>query len=281
MTPITAHVDIVPTLIDLCGIPAPNGVRFDGRSIRPLLENKASLDGGTWPDRILVTDSQRVKDPIKWRQSAVMTNRWRLNDGTELYDIQTDPGQKLNVAGQHPQVVARLRDFYENWWAELEPTFSQATPAYLGDDHDNPARLTCHDWITTGLTPWNQSQIRSALSGEENTGFWNVKVVEDGLYEIALRRWPQEADLAIDAELPPGAPVAGERPFRVTRGKAFKAVEVKIQFAGQQLESPVAPGAKEVLFKLHLKAGLTTLSGRFFDTQGDWIGTYYAYVKKL
>ncbi len=280
VTPITAHVDVVPTLIDLCGIPAPKGLRFDGRSIRPLLEEKASVDDGTWPDRILVTDSQRVKDPIKWRQSAVMTNRWRLNDGVELYDIQADPGQKLNVAGQHPQVVARLRDFYENWWTELEPTFSQATPAYLGDERNNPARLTCHDWITTGLTPWNQSQIRGALSGEENTGSWNVKVVEDGLYEIAVRRWPQEANLAIDAGLPPGAPVAGEKPFRATPGKAFKAVEVKIQVAGQQLESPVAPGAKEVLFKLHLKAGLTTLSGRFFDAQGNWIGTYYAYVKK-
>ena len=36
--PITAHVDLFPTLIDLCEITQPKGVNFDGRSIRPLLE---------------------------------------------------------------------------------------------------------------------------------------------------------------------------------------------------------------------------------------------------
>ena len=53
-------------------------MKFDGRSIRRLLEEKASLADGSWPGRILVTDSQRVMDPIKWRRSALMTSRWRL-----------------------------------------------------------------------------------------------------------------------------------------------------------------------------------------------------------
>jgi arylsulfatase B len=281
VTPITAHVDIVPTLIDLCGVPAPEGVKFDGHSIRPLLENKASIDDGTWPDRMLITDSQRVKDPIKWRKSAVMTSQWRLNNGVELYDIKADPGQKQNVAGQNPEVVARLREFYEDWWAELEPTFSQATPIHLGHERGNPATLTCHDWITTQMTPWNQSQIRNAMTGEENTGFWNVKVVEDGLYSIAVRRWPKETDLAIDAELAPGAPVPGDKAFRSTPGKAFPAVKAKIRIADQQAEANIAPGDKEAVFNLRLSAGTTTLSGRFFDTDGNGIGTYYAYVKKL
>lgn len=281
VTPITAHVDIVPTLIDLCGVAAPKGVKFDGRSIRPLLEGRASVDDGSWPDRMLITDSQRVKDPIKWRKSAVMTNRWRLNNGEELYDIQADPGQNIDVAGQNPDVVARLRAFYEDWWAELEPTFSQATPIYLGHGRDNPARLTCHDWITTEMAPWNQSQIRSAMTGEENTGFWNVKVVEGGLYRIAVRRWPQEADLAIDAGLAPGTAVPGEKAFRAAPGKAFAAVKAKIEIAGRQAETDVAPGDKEAVFKLRLSPGTTTFSGRFFDADGSWIGTYYAYVEKL
>lgn len=73
---ITAHVDVVPTLIDLCGIEAPADVKFDGVSIRPLIENETAP--ADWPDRLLITDSQRVKDPIKWRKSAVMSNDWRL-----------------------------------------------------------------------------------------------------------------------------------------------------------------------------------------------------------
>ncbi len=279
VTPITAHVDVVPTLIDLCGIPAPEGVKFDGRSLRPLLENQPGVEQ-SWPDRILVTDSQRVKDPIKWRKSAVMTSRWRLNNGKELYDMKADPGQKANVAKENPQVVDRLRGFYEDWWAELEPTFSQSTAIYLGHEADNPARLTCHDWITTRMTPWNQSQVRAAMTGEPNTGFWNVKVVEDGLYEISVRRWPRETGLSIDSSLAPGAPVPGDKAFRATPGKAFQATLAQIEIAGQKMELPVEPGAKEVTFKMHLNPGTTTLSGRFFDAEGGWIGTYYAYVEK-
>ena len=278
---ITAHVDVVPTLIDLCGVPAPQGVKFDGRSIRPLLEGKASLKDGSWPDRILVTDSQRVKDPIKWRKSAVMTNRWRLNNQNELYDMDADPGQKENVAEKYPEVAARLQGFYEDWWAELEPTFSQAAAIYLGHEGENPATLTCHDWITTKLTPWNQSHIRGAYGGEENTGFWNVKVVEEGLYRIAVRRWPKERDLAIDAKLAPGSPVPGDKAFRATPGKAFAAVKARIKIGDQEAEAGVAPGDKETVFKLHLSPGTTTLSGRFFDADENWIGTYYAYVEKL
>ncbi len=281
VTPITAHVDVVPTLIDLCGVDAPKGVKFDGRSIRSLLEGKANVDDETWPDRILITDSQRVKDPIKWRKSAVMTNRWRLNNQTELYDMKADPGQKQNVAKQNPDVVARLQAFYEDWWAELLPTFSQSTAIYLGHERDNPATLTSHDWITTQMTPWNQSHIRRAFTGAQNTGFWNVKVTEEGLYEIRLRRWPKEADLAIDAPLAPGKPVPGAKAYRTTEGKPFAAVKATIQIADQQAEAPVAPGDKEAAFKLHLSPGTTTLSGRFFDADDNWIGTYYAYVEKL
>jgi arylsulfatase B len=256
-------------------------VKFDGRTIRPLLEGKANTTDGNWPDRILVTDSQRVKDPIKWRQSAVMTNQWRLNNGKELYDIKADPGQTQNVAAKHPEVMQRLTAFYDAWWQELEPTFAQDCSIYLGDAHDNPATLTCHDWITTGSTPWNHASVRSAMSGDANTGFWNVKVVEDGVYEIRIRRWPQESDTAIDAGLPPGADVPGVKAYRTTKGKAFKAIKATVEIGGQSAETAVEPGAKEVVFRLKLAAGVTRLSSRFHAANGNEIGGYYAYVKKL
>jgi arylsulfatase B len=255
-------------------------VTFDGRSLRPLLECKACTADGSWPDRILVTDSQRVKDPIKWRKSAVMTSQWRLINGQELYDIKEDPGQKNDVAGDHPQVVQRLRAFYEKWWAELEPTFKQDCAISLGHEAENPATLTCHDWITTGSTPWNQASIRSAMGGDRNTGFWNVSVVEAGEYEIRLRRWPREAGAAVDAALPPGDDVPGTTPFRARPGKSVSIVRATLQIGDQQAASPVEPGAQDVVFTMRLPAGLTRMSGRFHTANGQEIGTYYAYVKK-
>ena len=278
--PITAHVDVLPTLIDLCGLKRPKSVKFDGTSIRPLLENRASVDRGGWPDRILITDSQRVKDPIKWRKSAVMTNRWRLVNGKELYDIKADPGQRRDIANAHPNVVKRLTDFYNDWWAELEPTFQQDCPIYLGHEAENPARLTSHDWITTGSTPWNQAHIRGASAGRRVTGFWHVKVVESGEYEIRLRRWPLEAGAAITAALEAGADVPGDRAFRARPGKAIHPRKATLQIGEVRAEKAISPGAKEVLFRLKLPAGVTRMHARFVGDDDQVRGAYYAYVEK-
>lgn len=275
--PITSYVDVLPTLIDLCDLQPPQGVRFDGTSIAPLLQGPVP---GDWPDRILVTDSQRVKDPIKWRASAVMTSQWRLIDGKELYEIKADPGQKRNVASEHPDVFTRLKNFYESWWTELEPTFSNATAIYLGHPAENPARLTSHDWITTGSTPWNQSHIRGAMTGEGNTGFWNVLVYEAGDYEIRLRRWPQEADAAIDAALKAGEDVPGVKAYRATPGKAIAAQQASLRIGEIQLEKAVRPGDKEVVFDVTLTAGKTKMEAIFHAPDGGFHGAYYVYVTK-
>ena len=71
---LTAHIDILPTLIELCGLQPPPNYDFEGRSLVPLLYNLPVV----WPDRAIITDSQRVVHPVKWRSSAVMTERWRL-----------------------------------------------------------------------------------------------------------------------------------------------------------------------------------------------------------
>jgi len=274
--PITAHVDVLPTLIDLCGIGAPSRVKFDGTSIVSLLNDTAR----DWPDRMLVTDSQRVKDPIKWRKSSVMTSQWRLINGKQLYDIKADPGQQTDVASGHPAVVQRLTKFYDAWWDDLLPTFSNATAIYLGHPQDNPARLTSHDWITTGSTPWNQSHIRKAQNGKSATGFWNVYVHEAGDYEIRLRRWPETTDLAIDAALPPGDPVPGSKAFRMTPGQAIAPSKATLTIGDLNVETPVKTGDKEAVFHVQLTQGKTRMAALFVADDGEQHGAYYAYVRK-
>ena len=156
---LTHAVDIVPTLLDLAGIPAPIDIVFDGRSIRALLDPKSTA---AWPDRYLVTDSQRIRDPKKWKQTAVMSQGWRLVNGTELYDMTRDPGQQRNVAEEHPDRLAKMTAFYDAWWNELEPTFAQTTEIYLGHAEHPEVGLTGHDWIQQALPPWNQAHIRQA-----------------------------------------------------------------------------------------------------------------------
>jgi len=277
VTQLTGYTDVLPTLISLCDVPAPEDVAFDGTDISPLLFGTVS----DWPDRILVTDSQRVKDPIKWKSSAVMTRRWRLCNGEELFDIDSDVGQTHDVARDHPEVVKRLRAFYEDWWAELEPTFEQSTAIYLGHPADNPARLTSHDWITTRLTPWNQRHVRTAMNGPENIGFWNVKIHSPGRYRVRLRRWPEHVDRAIDAALPAGEPVPGEKAYRAVAGRPIEAKTATLQLGDRKNSKPVASGDREVVFELDLQPQTTTMAATFETADGEVYGAYYAYVERL
>ena len=152
-------VDVVPTVVGLAGGKKPQSLRWDGVSIETFLDPSEEPAAA---DRMLVTDSQRIRDPIKWRKTAVMSQQWRLVNGEQLFEIKKDPGQTKDVAAAHPQQVKKMKVFYDSWWDELEPTFLQTTEIYLGAREAPRVTLTCHDWIG-GYPPWNQQMVRAAM----------------------------------------------------------------------------------------------------------------------
>lgn len=275
---LTAHVDVLPTIMNLCDIESSD-FNFDGRDLTEILGNKSVTQD--WNQRVLITDSQRVKDPIKWRKSAVMSGPWRLINGKELYQMTRDPSQQSNVAADHPHVVTRLRQSYDQWWEELEPSFAEETAIYLGHPDETPARLTSHDWITQGSTPWNQAQVRRAINAPEQTGYWNVNVFEAGTYEIVLRRWPRESNLAIDEPAQPEDDVPGVKAMRTQPGKAIEPESIHLKIGEQEWEKPYSSGQQEIAFQVDLVQGVTRLSGRFVVKDGTQYGAYYAYVKQI
>ncbi|MSU49412.1 MAG: hypothetical protein EXS37_10055 [Opitutus sp.] len=294
-------VDIVPTMLDITSAPTPAGLKFDGRSIRPLLDPVANT--AAWPhDRMLVTDSQRVRDPIKWKQTAVMSGPWRLINGKELYDIKADPGQQRNLIAEQPARAAKMRAFYDAWWTELQPTFAQTTEIYLGHPANPSVNLTGHDWIQEELPPWNQQHIREAdgfaparpaaekakdakagAAKSVHTGHWAVKVVTAGRYEISLRRWPVESNHPITAALPPGANVPGaEAAFRARPGAAIPATTATLRLDGHDVASqPVRSGDTAIAFTTTLTAGSHQLAPVFQTADGHEVGAYYAVVTKI
>jgi arylsulfatase A-like enzyme len=255
---LTAHIDVLPTLIELCQLKEPAGVKFDGDSVVKLVTGAAE----GWPDRTIITDSQRVEFPIKWHKSSVMTDRWRLVNGKELYDKKTDPGQRKDIADKHPDVVATLRTRYDNWWADTSKRFLEYCRIIIGSDEENPSVLTSHDWHKHG--PWNQIQIRKA---QKQNSFWAVEVAGDGEYEIELRRWPREADAPITAA--------------IEGGQAISATTARLKIAGFDQTKPIPNNAKAVTFQVKLKAGKGKLQTWFIDEDGQSRGAYYVYVKRL
>jgi arylsulfatase A-like enzyme len=258
-----AHIDLLPTLIELCGLREPAGVEFDGDSLVPLLKD----GNGNWPDRTLVTDSQRIEDPEKWRKSAVMTDRWRLVNGKELYDINADPGQEEDLAEENSGVVTRLRKAYDDWWSDTSKRFGEYCEIIIGSDNENPSVLTCHDWHSIEGVRQAHSNQAGVRDGEQNSGFWAVEIARDGEYEFSLRRWPAEVDAPINAAIP--------------GGKAINATRARLKIAHVDSTVQVRAGARAVTFKVRLKAGKTRLQTWFTNDRGDSWGAYYLYVKRL
>jgi arylsulfatase B len=274
-------VDVAPTLLELTGSEQPKGYKFDGTSIASLLKPGAKPD---WPERFLVTDSQRVRDPIKWRKSSVMSQGWRLVNGQELYDIEKDPGQTKNLAKENPNQVEKMKAFYDKWWAELEPTFAETTELHVGHEDHPVISLTSHDWIG-GPTPWNQGHNRSKYplkkgKSAKHEGHWALKVLKEGTYLIEVMRWPAESGKAINEELVPGADVPGaSKAFRAQVGQSIEAKSATLRLNGKNLQTkPVKDGTTKIVFEAKLTKGKHELSPFFTVPEGE-LGCYYAVIK--
>ena len=190
---LTAHVDWLPTLIDLLQLQQPKSVKFDGANILPLLQEENP--DTKWRERVLITDTQRAEYPVKWKKSATMMNFWRLINGTELYNVQTDPSQLNDLAEQHPEIVQQLRAAYESWWSELELGFNLPSRTILGQEGIREVTLYSHDWHEAEkkdgspnldragghMVPWHHRHVRA---GALINGYWEVFIAQDGRYRF-------------------------------------------------------------------------------------------------
>jgi len=259
---LTAHIDILPTLVDICDLKRPAGPKLHGTSLKPLLYGR-SAEG---MDRTLVVDSQRLENLTKWRQCSVMWGHWRLVNGEELFDLAQDPGQQKNIAADHPDVVERLRGEYEKWWRDTSQRGDEYVPIVLGDDAENPTCLTSHDWhdAGTGYPVFDQSQVRRAL---RSNGFWAVDIARAGRYEIQLRRWPQEVAQPINSAIP--------------TGQAINAVQAKLTVGEIEQTTGVKADDKAATFVVDFNKGPTRLQTWLIEEDGQSRGAYYVYVKRL
>ena len=278
---LTSYVDFMPTLLDLCGVEVPAGRTFHGQSLAPLLRG---ADDATWADRVNVCDTQRVADPVKWRKSAVMKGKWRLIDGRALYDLGADPGQRQDIAAEHPDTVAELRAAYDEWWELVSEQFDRDEPMALGGD-DQPVKLTTHDIRNEACNAvWNQRQVRA---GQVTSGFWAVDVKEAGRYQIELRRWPEETGYALAAGIEgddSGWYRAGIQPKDAPAyegGVALALGWAQLSIGGQNLQQEVDPTATSACFEIDLAAGLDRLYASFYDHIERTIAPYYVYVRRL
>jgi arylsulfatase B len=283
VTALTAYIDVMPTLLDLCDVAVPSARSFHGVSLARLLRGEAADAHLT--ERVIVTDTQRVAEPIRWRLSCVMKSDWRLVDRDQLYDLASDLGQRADIAADHPDIVAELREAYEAWWRLCASQMGDMIPISIGAQAQDIAELRTHDLRNADSdVVWNQNQIRQ---GQACLGYWEVLVERPGDYEFALRRWPAEAGAAIRAGID-GDDITFRRDAIAqadwslyTGGRALEITEARLEISGHAaLAAPVSDGPEAVL-SLPLRAGPVEVRAWFVNDEGLMQAPYYVYVRRL
>ncbi len=98
-------IDLLPTLLDLCGLRVP---RLDGRTLRRLVEGRTQEGPGP-----------AVIENMELRRSFGLAPLFALRDGAhlyvraprpELYDVAQDAAEKEDLIAQQPQVARRLEE---------------------------------------------------------------------------------------------------------------------------------------------------------------------------
>lgn len=136
--PVTS-TDFFPTLLEATGSPLEPAHQVDGVSLLPLLHRDTSFRRG----------------PIFWHYphygnqggtpgSSVRDGKWKLieffeDNHSELYDLESDIGETLDLARREPEVRDRLAVVLQEWRTQVEARIPQPNPDYVGWKNREPA----------------------------------------------------------------------------------------------------------------------------------------------
>lgn len=127
------HADWAPTLLELAGLPVPDGLT--GRSILPFFRDETPPD---WPDTIY-TQLNGVE--LYYSQRAVITKEFKYVyngfDFDELYDLRHDPHEMINLAA-HPDYQEIKKELVRRMWRFA----------------DREQDIIFNSYATVALAPW-------------------------------------------------------------------------------------------------------------------------------
>ncbi len=113
-------MDLFPTLAKLSGSKIPDNLMMDGVDISDFIKNPETTE---IPDRPFYFYARNGKPEAvrlgKWKLHIEKTIGWNLIDSGEfpvsLYNLETDIGEQNNLAGEHPEIVEKLKKMIEEF----------------------------------------------------------------------------------------------------------------------------------------------------------------------
>ncbi len=188
---LTAHIDWLPTLVELCRLKIPDQeCQWDGRSMAGLiLDNE---DPAAWKERIHILETIKGnEEDFNGNRSVIMKGHWRLIDQENLTHVTDDPYQENNLIDKYPELVSDLIEAYKNYWSDVSKDDYLEQRVFLGEKSDC---LTTIDLTSPTALCWAQQHV---LTGMKTYGKWKVTFTHSGTYEFNFNRWPRELNAGL------------------------------------------------------------------------------------
>ncbi len=200
-----AHIDVLPTILDLCDVPIPEGPPLDGKSLAPLLRaGRGDALHETlffWSDAP-VTQGSSPRMSIPRRNYAVRRGQWKLVAGKELYDLSRDPSEQKDLADRQPEMVKELQAAFDGWVQEVVseedlvrlpvPISGEDTPSIMSNMFLGGTVVDIA-WASLrgeGLRYGYGKLIRDKITGwQDPNDFirWDLDVEREGRYQVILQ----------------------------------------------------------------------------------------------
>ena len=176
----SAHIDILPTILELCNLKIPSDRKIDGQSLVPLINSKP------FNDRHLFSYWTR-RFPEKYINMSIQNDNYKLvgnNDYNgkikdfELYDLIADPLESKNVINQNIEIAKSFKIEMDNSIDDLLSSENIKNPPRIivGSEFENPTVLNRND-ASGERGIWAQNDIYS---------YWKVNF-KKGTYDFKFK----------------------------------------------------------------------------------------------
>jgi arylsulfatase A-like enzyme len=257
-----AHIDVLPTILDLLKIPIEAESRIDGMSFKSQLVQKSVVSDEISGNRILFEN---------WngRQRALQGSMLMIDE--KLFDLDTDPGQSQSIRADHKEKYDELASAFADWESKL-PNSDNTAAIPAGYEEYPVTVLPAHEAILfppfefrkdrrhTGIAyhsqyGWAHDWI-DFWTSEEAFPAWELDIKTEGQYQVSIKYALEEKNLGDELILE----VAGNT-IVIDSLDAYKhSYKPSHDRIAREQEAPETDWATATIGSVKLEKGAATLS---------------------
>ena len=175
---IAGAIDLLPTLTELAGVEAKGDKPLDGRSFAQLVTQQATR----WPSRTLFS--------IKKDQVSIRTRNFRLDAVGRLFNIKSDPSQRVDVSAHHPTLTAQLRQQARLHEEQMQTHFEANANRPFTVGYGDSTTLTARDGVEHGSIQRSSRAPNNSFftnwTRADDSITWEIDIGKSGEYEAIV-----------------------------------------------------------------------------------------------